>query len=245
MRGGYSELDLTSRRSIAHEVNAQMPTTLTSKAMSVSWIPPGAVIGLPRAVFDVGIARYDPPPPKRLDDLEQLKANNALRFANVLEGWAEVADNHVVRAGYTDGAMLVMGSTTLRFGPREANYAGVALPVLQNGPEYRDDGSVRLVQTCGGRAATPAPRAVPHPPFIKVQAPCVWTTLALTIRPNGESAVELVDASLFPQHWVYDGAGRLTIESDPPAYSTWLAHSFGPRTPWAESRSERAARPDS
>jgi hypothetical protein len=210
-----------------------MPTTLTTKVMSVSWIPAGAVTGLPRTVFDVGIARYDPPPPNPLDDVERLRANYSLRFANVLECWAEVADNRVISAGYTDGSTLVMGSTKLRLGPRIATYAGVALPVLQRDPEYRDDGSVRLVQTCGGRAATPAPRAVPHPPFVKVQAPCVWTTLALTVWPDGASEVKLVDASQFPQHWVYDGAGRLALESDPPAYSTWLAHSYGPRTPWA------------
>jgi hypothetical protein len=69
--------------------------------------------------------------------------------------------------------------------------------------------SVRFVQTAGGRTGVPAPRRISRPPFVQLSAPLVWTTLALTIRSDGSSAFEVVGASPFPRHWLYDEHGVL------------------------------------
>jgi hypothetical protein len=148
-----------------------------------------------------------------------------------------VEDGKIVNAAYGADSEVIMGSTTVRVGPLGATFTAVALPVLRQEPEYPDDGSVRLVQTCGGRTGVPMPRPVPHPPFVKLQAPWAWTTLALTLRPDGSSAVELVGASAFPRHWVYDAHGSLSLKSGLTDYESWMAHSFGARTPWGEEDS--------
>jgi hypothetical protein len=90
------------------------------------------------------------------------------------------------------------------------------------------------VQTVGGRTGVPLPRPVPHPPYVRWQAPLVWTTLALTLRADGTHGVELVGASAFPRHWVYDADGRVALKSGLADQGRWMAHSFGERTPWAD-----------
>jgi hypothetical protein len=214
-----------------------MSTQLRATVTSLSWIPSEAVTGLSKSAFEAGFTHYDSPPPDVLGELGELRASDRFRFANVLSGWAEVEDGRIARAGYGDDADVVMGSTTVRIGRLGATFAAVALPVLRKDPEYTDDGSVRLVQTCGGRTALPAPRTIPRPPFVKMQAPWVWTTLALTLHPDGRSSVELIGASPFPRHWAYDATGTLVLKSGLTDYSTWAAHSFGARTPWGEEDS--------
>lgn len=214
-----------------------MTTRIEAAATTLSWIPSEAVTGLTKAAFETGFTHYDPPPPDQITDLRGLRDDDRFRYANLLEGWAEVEDGRIVRAGYGDGSGVLMGSTTVRVGRLGATFAAVALPVLRREPEFRPDGSVRLVQTVGGRTALPAPRAVPHPPYIKLQSPLVWTTLALTLRPDGTSEVSLPGASAFPRHWVYDDAGSLTLKSGLTDYSAWSAHSFGARTPWGDEDS--------
>ena len=207
-------------------------TRITTRATSLSWIPSEAVTGLPKAAFEIGFTHYDNPPPDVLDDLSALHEQGAFRFANVLSVWADVEDGRIVRAGYADDAGLVMGTTTMRISRLGTTFTNVSLPVLRSDPVPADDGGVRLVQTAGGRTSLPAPRAVPHPPFVKLQAPWVWTTLALDVRPDGSSAVELVGASRFPRHWVYDETGSLVLKSGLTDFAEWSAHSFGTRTPW-------------
>ena len=82
-------------------------------------------------------------------------------------------------------------------------FAAVAFPDKQHPPQVGDTW-VRFVQTAGGRTGVPAPRAVKYPPFIQVSAPLAWTTLALTIHGDGRSEHEVVGASPFPRHWIYD-----------------------------------------
>lgn len=214
-----------------------MTTRIEATATTLSWIPSEAVTGLTRAAFETGFTHYDPPPPDDVTDLEALRAGDRFRYANVLTGWAEVEDGRVVRAGYDDASGVRMGSTTVRIGGLGATFAAVALPDLRREPEFRPGGSVRLTQTCGGRTALPAPRMVPHPPFVKLQSPLVWTTLSLTLHPDGTSTVELPGASAFPRHWVYDDGGALTLKSGLTDYSGWAAHSFGMRTPWGDEDS--------
>ncbi len=214
-----------------------MTTRIETTATTLSWIPSEAVTGLTKAAFETGFTHYDPPPPDVVDDLEGLRTDDRFRYANVLTGWADVEDGRIVRAGYGDAAGVLMGSTTVRIGRLGATFAAIALPVLRRDPEFRADGSVVLTQTCGGRTALPAPRAVPHPPFVKLQAPLVWTTLTLTIHPDGRAEPGLAGASPFPRHWVYDAAGALALKSGLTDYSAWSAHSFGTRTPWGDEDS--------
>lgn len=217
------------------------PITVSATTTSLSWIPSEAVTGLSKSAFDVGVTHYDMPPPDTIEDLAGLRDSDAFRFANVLSGSGEVSDGRVVNAAYAGDSGVVMGSTTVRIGPLGATFAAVALPVIQQDPEYADDGSVRLVQTCGGRTALPLPRTVPHPPYVKLQAPWVWTTLALTMRPDGTSTVELTGASRFPRHWVYDASRTLVQKSGLTDYAAWAADSFGARTPWGEEDSPALA----
>ena len=212
------------------------PVTVSATVTSVSWIPSEAVTGATRKAIEF-VGHYDSPPPDVLGDLDAMRGADVFRFANVLSGYAAVADGRIVRADFAADSDVVMGSTTLRVGPVGATFAAISLPVLRREPEYLDDGSVRLVQTCGGRTAVPMPRPVPRPPFVKMQAPWVWTTLALTMRPDGRADVELLGASAFPRHWVYDARGALVLKSGLTDYEGWLAHSFGARTPWGEEDS--------
>jgi hypothetical protein len=62
----------------------------------------------------------------------------------------------------------------------------------------------------------------------------VWTTLAVTLRADGSSDVELTGASAFPRHWVYGPDGRIVLKSGLADQGGWMAHSFGVRTPWAD-----------
>lgn len=213
------------------------PITITAAVTSLSWIPSEAVTGPSRKAFDLGFTHYDAPPPDILGDLEELRTDDRFRYANRLAVRANVEDSRIVRAGYADYSGVVMGSTTVRIGRLGTTFATVPFPVLRQDPEYRDDGSVRLVQTCGGRTALPTPRPVPHPPFVKLQAPWVWTTLALILRSDGSSEVELIGASSFPRHWVYDDAGTLVLKSGLTDFGNWFAHSFGSRTPWGDEDS--------
>lgn len=214
-----------------------MDTRIEATATTLSWIPSEAVTGLTKAAFETGFTHYDPPPPDVVEDLDGLRAADRFRYANVLAGWADVADGRIVRAGYGASAGVRMGSTTVRIGRLGATFAAVALPVLRRDPEYLPHGSVRLTQTCGGRTALPAPRTVPHPPFVQLRSPLVWTTLTLTIHPDGRSEPGLPGASAFPRHWVYDDAGALVRKSGLTDYSAWAAHSFGARTPWGDEDS--------
>ena len=170
-----------------------------SSVTSLSWIPSEAVTGLNKAIFASGFTHYDPPPPDVIVDLEALRDADSFRFANHLAAWIEVADGQVVDAGYTGG--IVMGSTTLQIGGRGSTFAAVAFPDRQQPPEINAT-SVRFVQTVGGHTAVPAPRRVSRPPFVKLEAPTVWTTLALTLHADGEVDFELLGASQFPRHWV-------------------------------------------
>jgi hypothetical protein len=203
-------------------------------AASVSWIPSESIAGALRRGFDVGLGHYDPPPPDVLEDdqhLHRLCRADRFRFANLLSGWAEVEDGRVVKAGVAPGSGLVMGSTTVWVGGVGATFRAMSLPVITAAPAV-DGSSVRLTQTVGGRTGVPLPRPVPHPPFLQWNAPIVWTTLSLTLRADGGHQVELAGASAFPRHWVYGPDGRLRLKSGVTDQSTWVAHSFGDRTPW-------------
>ena len=131
--------------------------------VSVSWIPSESVSGLLRGGFDGGVAHYDEPPPDHVTaaDVDELRAADRLRFANVLSAWMEVEGSRVTAYGWNDGAGLVMGGTTVRLARLEATFRGYSLPVLRPEPVQGHD-RVSFTQTVGGRTGAPLPRPVKH-----------------------------------------------------------------------------------
>ncbi len=203
-----------------------------SSVTSLSWIPSEAVTGpVNKAIFGSGLTHYDAPPPDHVEDLEALREADGFRFGNRLAAWAEVEDGRIVAAGHEGGGL--MGSTTLRVGGRGATFAGVSFPDLRDEPELGGD-RVTFTQTTGGHTGVPAPRRVSHAPFVKFEAPTVWTTLRLTIHADGRVERELVGASSFPRHWVYDDELHLTAKAGLADFKDWYRTAFGRHTPWGD-----------
>jgi hypothetical protein len=205
-----------------------------SSVTAVSWIPSEAITGPSKIPFEFGVTHYDEPPPDQLDDLEQLRTSDRFREANELRGYIEVEDGKIVGAGHLGQGHI--GATTVRVGPAALRFPAVHLPDIQADPEIGAS-SVRFVQTVGGRMGLPTPRPVPHKPFVQFWPSIAWTTLALTINADGSSSHELVGASPFPRHWVYDHEGRLVAKSGVIDFAKWFNNSFGDRTPWGEQDS--------
>ena len=126
------------------------------------------------------------------------------REANELRAFIEVEDGRIVDAGHLGQGHI--GATTVRVGPAAIRFPAVHLPDIQQEPEIGPT-SARFVQTVGGRMGLPTPRPVPHKPFVQFWPSIAWTTLALTINADGTSSHELVGASPFPRHWIYDDEG--------------------------------------
>jgi hypothetical protein len=214
-----------------HAVRMRIEHSVTS----LSWIPSEAVRGGTRVAFDAGVTHYDEPPPDTIDDLESLGATDRFRFANVLRAWAEVDDGgKIARCGYSGGGL--MGSTTVRVGRLSHEFEAVALPDIQAPPRVQGS-SVRFTQTAGGRTGLPAPRRVRRRPFVQWQAPMVWSTLTLTIDAHRPPSFEVVGASRFPRHWIYDSHGRLAAKSGMTDFRDWYRKSFGRHTPWGDQDS--------
>ena len=213
-------------------------TTVTARAVSLSWIPTEAVAGPMRIGFSAGLGHYDPPPPDHLDDVpadvEELRAADGFRFANVLGGRAEFDGDRLVRAEQDGG--VVMGATTVRLGRLDGTFAAVAMPDLRPAPEV-GPGWVRFTQTTGGRTALPLPRRVSRPPYVRLQSPLVWTTVQLTLRADGSSAVELAGASPFPRHWVYGPDGVLALKAGVADWRRWVGQPSWAATPWGDEHS--------
>ncbi len=186
----------------------------------------------------MGMAHYDPPPPDKLGGLrglEALRNDDRFRFANRLSAWIEVdRDGKISDYGYDGGGH--MGSTTIKLGRAIRTFEAIALPDIQRAPK-KTTTSVRFEQTCGGRTGVPAPRRVRRKPFIQWQAPLVWTTLALTLHADGSAEGEIVGASRFPRHWIYEADGELTHKSGLADFKDWYRRSFGRQTPWGDVES--------
>jgi cyclic nucleotide-binding protein len=205
-----------------------------SSVTAISWIPSEAITGPSKVPFEFGVTHYDQPPPDHLEDLEELRTTDRFREANELRAFIEVEDGRIVDRGYLGKGHI--GATTVRVGPAAVRFPAVHLPDIQHEPEVGPD-SVRFVQTVGGRMGLPTPRPVPHKPFVQFWPSIAWTTLALTINADGTSSHELVGASPFPRHWIYDDTGRLAEKSGVIDFGKWFNHAFGDRTPWGETDS--------
>lgn len=207
---------------------------IESSITSLSWIPSEAVTGAMKLPFQMGVSHYDPPPPGALEDgghLEQLRKEDRFRFANLLHAWIEVDSGRVVDYGHDGGGRI--GSTTIRLGPTSMTMAAVSYPDIHPEPEV-GDGWVRFTQTAGGRTGAPMPRRVNRPPFVQIVAPTAWTTLGLTLHADGRVESDLVGASPFPRHWIYDSRGQLVKKSGLIDFKTWSLESFGDNSPWGQ-----------
>lgn len=202
---------------------------LESSVTSVSWIPSEAIRGLTRMPFDLGVGHYDDPPPEVLGDLSDLHTAGAFRFANRLRAWVEVEDGRIT--AYDRMGRSYLSTTLMSLAGVRVAFLPTAFPDLLPEPEVSAT-SVRFVQTAGGRPGVPAPRRVRDKPFVQWLGPTVWTTLALTIKADGTSHGELVGASTFPRHWLYDAEDRLVGKSGLIDFHGWYRNAFGEHSPW-------------
>lgn len=205
-----------------------------SSVTSVTWIPSEAIAGMTKVPFEMGVTEYDAPPPDVIEDLDALLESGAIRFANVLSAWAEIVDGRIVDGGYSGGGRI--GVSKINIGVKKVAYPAVPLPDIQLDPEISGS-SIRFVQTAGGRTNMPAPRRVRHKPFVQFTAPTAWTTLGLTIRGDGSVHHEVVGASSFPRHWIYDGENKLAAKSGIIDFNKWYREAFGEHTPWGDQDS--------
>jgi Cyclic nucleotide-binding domain len=206
-----------------------------SSVTSLSWIPSEAVSGASRTAFDSGFTHYDDPPPPEFGTIEDLRATDRFRFANVLRAWIDVdASGRITGGGYDGGG--IMGVTTLRLAGLTHTFQAVTLPDIQRPPE-QGESWMRFVQTAGGRTALPMPRPVRRPPFVQWQSPLVWTTLSVTLHADGRAEYSVAGASRFPRHWIYDADGRLAQKSGLTDYANWARESFGRHSPWGDEDS--------
>jgi hypothetical protein len=204
---------------------------IESSVTSVSWIPSESMTGLLRVPVDLGIGHYDDPLPDHIDDLEALRLADRFRFANDLRAWIEVEDGRIVDYGYSGAGHI--GSTTLALGVGHVTIPAVSFRDIQAEPVVGES-SVTFTQTTGGRTGAPLPRRINRPPFIKITAPTVWTTLSLTIRGDGTHEFEMPGASKMPRHWIYDGNMDLVAKSGMIDFKDWTQESFGDNTPWGD-----------
>jgi hypothetical protein len=184
--------------------------------------------------FTFGIAHYDEPPPDVLEDLAVMAAAGRFRFANDLRAWIEVDDGQIVDFGFAGGGHIA--KTKMNLAVTEISLEAMPFPTLRSDPEV-GDGWLKFVQTAGGRTGAPAPRTVKHPPFVKIEAPSAWTTLALTIHADGRVEHELLGASPFPRHWIYDAEGKLVAKTGLIEYKDWYHKAFGKHSPWGNEDS--------
>jgi hypothetical protein len=99
------------------------------------------------------------------------------------------------------------------------------------------DTSVTFVQNAGGRTGMPMPRRIKYPPFIQISSPWAWTSLALTLNVDGSASYEVLGASPFPRHWIYDGDDRLAHKTGLIDFKDWAARAVGSHTPWGDEDS--------
>ena len=113
---------------------------IESSVTSISWIPSEAIEGMPKLPFEIGIGKYDEPPPDRVaeEDIAELRDADRFREANHLKAWIEVEDGKIV--GHGQEGEGYVGSTTFRFGVGKMTVPGVGFEVLRPEPEVSDDG---------------------------------------------------------------------------------------------------------
>ena len=194
-----------------------------SRVLSVSWVPSDVVTRAARLPFVRALPGADEPPPDELVDPAPLLAAGRIRQANELRAWVEFDESgSPVAWDYGDAPAL---------GDSEGGF-----PVRRSEPEVSER-AVHFVQTAGGRLGGTVPRRVVGRPFIRLEAPVAWTTVGLTIGSDGRTRGDLVGASPFPRHWLYDAKGTLQAKSAEIDFRRWLEGSGTGETPWGAEES--------
>jgi hypothetical protein len=206
-----------------------------SSVTSVSWIPSAAITGVTKTPFELGVTHYDDPPPDTLVDLDAVLGPDGARFANELRAWIEVENGRIVEFGQHGGGQV--SNSKVKLGGMVVFVQAIAFPDLHPEPEV-GDGFVHFRQTAGGRPGLPSPRLIRERPFVKIQGPTVWTTLSLTMHADGTSTRELVGATTFPRHWIYDDAGALVGKSAVIDFDEWYRNAYGGHSPWGNEERE-------
>ena len=202
---------------------------IESSVTSISWIPSAAIVGVTRIPFEAGMTHYDDPPPDEWTDLDSVVRPEGARFANDLRAWIEVQDGRI--AGYGQTGAGRVSNTLIRLAGMRIQVEAVAYPELWPEPVVGPD-FVRFTRTAGGRPGMTVPRLVKDAPFVTTQGPAVWTTLALTLFADGSTGHELVGASSFPRHWIYDAVGKLAGKSALIDFKTWWRTAAVAGSPW-------------
>jgi hypothetical protein len=57
--------------------------------------------------------------------------------------------------------------------------------------------------------------------------------LGLTIHADGRVEHDIVSASPFPRHWIYDAGGKLAKKIGVIDFKSWYTKAFGGHSPWA------------
>ena len=83
----------------------------------------------------------------------------------------------------------------------------------------------------------PAPRRVNHPPFVQFEGADRVVDAGAHPPRRRSARCELVGASPFPRHWIYDNEGKLTAKAGLTDFKEWWRHSFGKHTPWGDEDS--------
>ena len=208
---------------------------IESSVTSISWIPSAAIVGVTRIPFEAGVTHYDDPPPDEWTDLDSVVRPEGARFANDLQAWIEVQDGRI--AGYGQTGAGRVSNTLIRLAGMRIQVEAVAYPELWPEPVVGPD-FVRFTRTAGGRPGMTVPRLVKDAPFVTTQGPAVWTTLALTLFADGSTGHELVGASSFPRHWIYDSHGKLAGKSALIDFKTWYRTAGLARSPWRGHENE-------
>ena len=194
------------------ETKGKRSMKIESSVTSVSWIPSEAVTGVNKAIFESGVTHTSPTRRAR-----RPRPNGGRRSLPVREPFAGLG-----RGRRNDGRMSI-GPHRVRLGKLDlARFAAVKFEELRAEPEMGDT-SARFVQTFGGHVAPPAPRTVNRPPFVKFEAPTVWTTIALTLHTDGRET-ELVGASPFPRHSVLRQRGQAHRQGRARRFQGMVAH---------------------
>ena len=205
-----------------------------ARTFSLSWIPEKAVEGANKAIFESGIGHYDNTPPDTFGPFDELAAHrdqDVFRFVNHLAGWIETDGEKITGFGYDKTSDVIMGSTTVKVPGISMTMPAPSMPTIHNDPVVTEN-FVEFRQTGGGRTAFPMPRHVSRPPFVQVQAPLVWTTMVLRLFADGRFEHEMIGASQFPRHWIFNNEGELYAKAGTADFKQWAKTSFGKETPW-------------
>ena len=207
-----------------------------SSVTAISWIPSEAIEGMPKLPFELGIGHYDEPPPDRLEegDLERLRDEDRFREANHLKAWIEVEDGKIVGHGQEGGGLVGVDDVPPRVQGRRPGRRLRHAPAGARGARQlrplRADG--RRARGVPGAAAGQRQAVLPHPVRDGLD------DAGADDRADGESFHEVLGASAFPRHWIYDRDGNLVKKSGTVDFKAWYREAHGENTPWGGEESD-------